>query len=117
VPETVPPRAEGEPLVDFVLRLLDTLDPANPISDRKNGSISDAELSAIEDQQDSRTPATFGDRQSVIGTPTYIARLILSRLSESEIREIEILSQNDLPALLKGFRNQFPVVASRRRGR
>jgi len=68
--ESFDARAEGELLVEFVLRLLTALDPAG-------------------------FPST--DCQA------HTVRTILSRLSDSEIRKIKILSQTDIPALLEAL--------------
>jgi hypothetical protein len=93
--ETLPSRVEGEPLVEFVLRLLSALDPAGPIPNEGQ------RLTSESDKQ-----------RAMIETPTYIARLILSRLSESEIAKLARMRENDIPALLNALRDRSQTVAS-----
>jgi hypothetical protein len=90
--ETLPSRVDGEPLVEFVLRLLSALDPAAPVP--------------IERQKDRSSTSEFDSQTSIIETPTYMARLILSRLSELEIGRLERMLRTDLLALLKALRNR-----------
>jgi hypothetical protein len=85
-PETLPSRGEGEPFVEFVLRLLNALDPA--------------EFLPIEDHEDDRSTSESDKQTSKIETPTFVARLILIRLSESEMAKLDIMLGEDLPALL-----------------
>lgn len=93
--ETLPSRVEGESLVEFVLRLLSALDPAGPIP--------------IEGQ---RFTSESDKQGAMIETPTYIAGLILSRLSESEIAKLAGMRENDAPALLNALRDPSRTVAS-----
>ena len=98
VPENLPSRAEGEPLVEFVLRLLNVLDPV--------------ELVPIEGQDDDRWISESDKQTSKIETPTFVARLILSRLSESEIGKLDRVLDEDLPALLDALRRRSQTVAN-----
>jgi len=80
--ESFDARAEGELLVEFVLRLLTALDPAGfPSSDCQ----------------------------------PHTVRTIVSRVSDSEIRKLKILSQTDIPALLEALQ-LLPTVISDGRG-
>jgi len=99
--ETLPSRVDGEPLVEFVLRLLSALDPAGPMP--------------IEGQKDDSSTSESDSHASMIETPTYIARLILSRLSELEIGKLESMRETDLLALLKALRNRSQTVPKKRR--
>ena len=106
VRESPPARGEGESFVEFVLRLLDAygLDQhAEPISDVKHGSV-DPGLLPIEGQKDDSTSES--DKQTSMIEPTFMARLILSRLSELEIGRLERMRDDDIPALLNAFRNR-----------
>jgi hypothetical protein len=38
--------------------------------------------------------------------------MILSRLSNSEIRKLEVLSQTDIPALLEALQRRLPTVSN-----
>src|SRR5437870_1209154 len=99
--ETLPSRVDGEPLVEFVLRLLSALDPAGPIP--------------IEGQKDGSSTSESDSQTSMIETPTYMARLILSRLSELEIGKLERMRETDLLALLKALRNRSHTVPKNKR--
>lgn len=104
--ETLPSRVDGEPLVEFVRRLLSAhgADDAEPISDVNHGSVDPAKLLPIEGQK-GRSLTSESDKQtSMIEIPTFIARLILSRLSESEIGQLQ-------SALLNALRNRSQTVA------
>jgi hypothetical protein len=80
--ESLDARAEGELLVEFVLRLLTALDPAGlPSPDCQ----------------------------------PHTVRTILSRLRDSEIRKLKILSQTDIPALLEALQ-LLPIVIDHGRG-
>jgi hypothetical protein len=82
--ESVPPRGEGETLLEFVLRFLSTYgfaQHAEPISDLKHGLIN-AEM----------------------------IELVLSRLSESETRELERMYAEDKHALKKALWDRFRTV-------
>jgi hypothetical protein len=100
--ETLPSRTEGEPLVEFVLRLLNALDPAG--------------LLPMERQEDNRLTSESDKQTSKIETPTYIARLILSRLSESEIGKLDRILDEDFPALLDAIRRRSQTVANNNSG-
>jgi len=97
---TLPSRAEGEPFVDFVLRLLNTLDPAGTIPG--------------EGQEGDRSASESDKQTSKIETPAFVARLILSRLSKSEIGKLDRMLDEDLPALLDALRGRSHIVAKRR---
>ena len=89
--ESLPPRGDGETLLEFVLRFLTTYgfgQLGEPISD--NGLIceSDEEGSAPE-------------------TPLDMIDMVLSHLSELEIREIERMYAEDKDALLEALGNRF----------
>lgn len=96
----VPSRAEGEPFVEFVLRLLNTLDPAG--------------VPPIKGQEDDLSASGSDKQTSKIETPTFVARLILSRLSKSEIGKLGRMLDEDLPALLDALRGRSCLVAKRR---
>jgi hypothetical protein len=48
----------------------------------------------------------------MIETPASMARLILSRLSESEIAKLTRMRENDIPALLNALRDRSQTVAN-----
>ena len=78
VRESLPALGEVETFVERVLRLLDAYGfdlHAEAISDAKNGSISDS--------------TSESNRQMSMVDPAFMARLILSRLSELEIGQLE----------------------------
>jgi len=102
VPENLPSRAEGEPLLEFVLRLLNALDPAG--------------LQPLEGQEDVHSTSESDEQTSKIETPTYIARLILSRLKESEIGKLDIMLDEDLPAVVRALRGRSQTVAKNQSG-
>jgi hypothetical protein len=93
--ESLPSRAEGETLVEFVLRLLSALDPAGPVPS--------------EGQQDGSLTSE-SDKETSIIEPIYMARLILSRLTESELHRLERMRETDIPALIKTLRNPPQTV-------
>ena len=95
---SLPSRAGGEPLVQFVLRLLTTLDPVG--------------FPSHECQEECPVTSESDKRTSQTETPTHIARMILSRLSNSEIRKLEVLSQTDIPALLEALQRRLPTVSN-----
>jgi hypothetical protein len=97
--ETPPSRVEGETFVEFVLRLLSALDPAGPIP--------------IEGQQDDRLTSDSDEQTSILKTPIDMVRLVSTRLSESEISELERMHDEDIRAVLKALRNQSQTVAKR----
>ena len=99
---TLPSRAEGEPFVEFVLRLLNTLDLAGTIPS--------------EGQEDDRSASESDKQTSKIDTPAFVARLILNRLSKSEIGKLDRMLDEDLPALLDALRGR-PRIVAKRRGR
>lgn len=116
--ESIPTRGEGETFVEFVLRLLDAygLDHhAEPISDVKYGSVDPAGPIPIGGQEDGSLTSESDSQTSMIETPTYIARLILSRLSESEIGKLKRMRDEDIPALLNALRNRSQTVAKSER--
>jgi hypothetical protein len=89
--ESVPPRGEGETLLEFVLRLLSAHgfpQHAEPVPDVKHGLI-------ITDVIDS----------------------VLSRLSESETSELERMYAEDEHSLLEALGNRFRAVFKLPRGR
>jgi len=94
--ESPPSRAEGETLVEFVLRLLSALDPAGPVL-------------PIEGQQDGSLTSE-SDKETSIIEPIYMASLILCRLTESELHRLERMRETDIPALLKALRNPPQAV-------
>jgi hypothetical protein len=82
--ESIPARGEGETLVEFVLRFLSAYgfaQHAEPIPTAKHGVIN-----------------------------TEMIDLVLSRLSESEERELERMYAEDKHALLESLGNQFRTV-------
>jgi len=89
--ESVPPRGEGETLLEFVVRFLGAHgfpQHAEPIPDVKHGLIS-----------------------------TDMIDLVLSRLSESEVSEIERMYAEDKHALLEALGNRFRAAQKLPRGR
>lgn len=97
VRESIPPRGEGETFVEFVLRLLDEygLDQhVEPNSDVKHVSVDDS--------------TSESNEQTSMIEPAFMARLILSRLSESEIGQLEKICDDRIPVLLNAFRNLPP---------
>jgi hypothetical protein len=113
--ESLPARGEGETLVEFVLRLLSAhgLDQhAEPISDVKHGSVVPAGPIPIKGQKDGSLTSESDKQTSMIETPASMARLILSRLSESEIAKLTRMRENDIPALLNALRDRSQTVAN-----
>jgi len=82
--ESVPPRGEGETFIEFVLRLLSAHG-----FDQNAESISDV-------------------KYGLINTDTI--DLVLSRLSESETRELERMYDEDKHALMKALGNRLRTV-------
>jgi hypothetical protein len=85
-----PPRGEGETLVEFVLRFLSACgfdQQAEPISDLKHDLIN-----------------------------TDMIDLVLSRLSESEARELERMYAEDKHAVLEALENRFRIVLKPKSG-
>jgi hypothetical protein len=113
---TLPSRVDGEPLVEFVLRFLTPycLDDAEPVSDVKHGSVDPAGPLPINSQQDDRVISESDEQTSIIETPIDMVRLVLTRLSESEISELERMHGKDIRVLLKALRNQSHTVVKRR---
>jgi hypothetical protein len=117
--ESVPPQGEGETFLEFVLRCLSAYGfdhHAEPISDVKHDSVDPAAPIPIGFQKDGSLTAESDSRTSMSETPTYIARLILSRLTESEIGKLERMCDDDIPALLKALRNQSQTVVKENSG-
>jgi hypothetical protein len=112
--ESIPLRGDGETFVEFVLRLVDAygLDlRAEPTSDAKNGSV-DPGLLPLEDQKDNSTSES--NKQMSMIEPTFMARLILSRMSELEIGQLERICDDDIPALLNALQNQSHYLRQER---
>jgi len=91
VRESIPPRGEAETFVEFVLRILHVYGLDQHAKDAKLGQKDDA--------------VSESNKQTSIIEPAFMARLILSRLSESEIGQLERMCDDDIPALLNAFRN------------
>ena len=91
VRESIPPRGEAETFVEFVLRILDAYGLDQHAKDAKLG------------QKD--YAVSESNKQTSIIEPAFMARLILSRLSEAEIGQLERMCDDDIPALLNAFRN------------
>ena len=91
VRESIPPRGEAETFVEFVLRILDVYGLDQHAKDAKLGQKDDA--------------VSESNKQTSIIEPAFMARLILSRLSEAEIGQLERMCDDDIPALLNAFRN------------
>ena len=117
--ESILQRGEGETFVEFVLRLLDAYDldqHAEPIPDVKHGSV-DSGLLPLEGQKDDAT--CDSKQQMPMIEPAFMARMILSRLSELGIGQLELMCDDDIPALLDALqkrshylrqeRNQMPT--------
>jgi hypothetical protein len=101
--KSIPPRGEGERFVEFVLRLLYAygLDHyAQPISEVKYGPVGRMPIGS---QKDGRLTPESDSQTSMIETPAYIALLILSRLSESEIGTLRRMQDEDILALLNAL--------------
>src|ERR1017187_7796394 len=112
--ESLPARWEGETFVERVLRLLDAygLDlHAEPISDAKNASV-DSGLLPLEGQKDDATSESY--KQMSMVEPAFMARLILSRMSELEIGQLERICDDDIPALLNALQNQSHYLRQER---
>jgi len=82
----LPSRVTGETVRRIRARLLNALDPAG--------------LLPIEGKKDDRLTSEFDMQHRRLKPPAFVARLILRRLSESEIRKLEILSGTDLLTVL-----------------
>src|ERR1019366_871010 len=94
VRDSIPPRGEGETFVEFVILPQDAygLDQHVELnSDVKHVSVDD--------------PTSESDKQTSTIEPAFMARLILSRLSEWEIGQLEKMCDDGIPALLNAFRN------------
>jgi hypothetical protein len=114
--ETLPSRLNGEPLVEFVLRLLSELgldQHAESISDVKRSSINPADPLPFESKQDDRLTSESYEQTSIIETPVDMVGLVSTRLNESEISELERIHGKDLRALLKVRQNQSQTVIKR----
>jgi hypothetical protein len=102
--ESLPARWEVETFVERVLRLLDAYDldqHAEPNSDVKHGQKGDATCDS--------------NQQMSMIEPAFMARMILSRLSESEIRQLERVCDDDIPALLNALQHQSHSFAKNER--
>jgi hypothetical protein len=114
--ETLPSRLDGEPLVEFVLRLLSALgldQHVESISDVKHGSAYPADPLPFESKRDDRLISESDEPTSIIETPIDMVRLVLARLSDSEISELERMHGEDIRALLKALQNQSQMVVKR----
>jgi hypothetical protein len=118
--KSVPPQCEGETLLEFVDRFLSAygLDQqpcerhqsspqGEDISDAKRASTDPASPFPTRIQEDTSFASESPNDSSVIETPTYFARLILSRLSKSETGKLGRMREDDIAALLKALKNQF----------
>src|SRR5208282_2734158 len=102
--ESIPPLSKGETLLEFVNRFLSAygLDQnAEHISDAKPASVDALSHIPIQIQDDGSFPCELPNQSSMIETSTFFARLILSRLSESEIGKLGRMCDDDIAALLK----------------
>lgn len=107
--ESIPPQGEGETFVEFVTRFLSAYgfdQPAEPQSDEKHGSVDRAGLLPIGGYGWSLTSESL-NQSSMFETPTYFARLILSRLTESETGKLGRMRDEDIVALLKVLAIRF----------
>ena len=98
--ESLPPRGDGETLLEFVLRFLSAYgfhEHGEPISDSGLICESDEEGSAPK-------------------TPLDMIDLVLSHLSELEIRELERLYAEDEHALLEALGNRFRAILAPQSG-
>ena len=98
--ESLPPRGDGETLLEFVLRFLSACgfhEHGEPISDSGLICESDEEGSAPK-------------------TPLDMIDLVLSHLSELEIRELERLYAEDEHALLEALGNRFRAILAPQSG-
>jgi hypothetical protein len=94
--ESLDARAEGESLIEFVVRLLGAFDQTG--------------IASHECQEECPVTSESDKETALLETPTHMARLILSRLSDSEIRKLNVLSQTDIPALLEALQLCLPTV-------
>jgi len=116
--ESIPPKGESETFVEFVNRFLSAYgfdQPAELPSDEKHGLVDPSGLIPIGGQEDGSLTSEFGEHRSIIETPTYFARLILSRLSESEIGKLGRMRDEDVVALLKALAIRFLTLRSKGR--
>jgi hypothetical protein len=99
-----------------VLRLLSAhgINHAEPIPNLKHGSVDSAELLPIEGQKDEFL-TSGSDKQTPMIEPTHLARLILSRLSESEIGKLEGMHAEDMAVFLEALQNRFDAVMRNKR--
>jgi hypothetical protein len=111
--ESIPPQGEAETFVEFVNRFLSAYgfdQPAEPHSDEKHGLVDPAGLIPIGGREDGILISEFDEHTSIIETPTYFARLILSRLSQSEIGKLGRMRDEDIVALLKALAIRFLIL-------
>lgn len=80
---------------------------AEHISDAKPVTVDPPSHIPIQIQEDGSFPRELPNQSSMIETSTFFARLILSRLSESEIGKLGRMREDDIAALLKVLENQF----------
>jgi hypothetical protein len=102
--ESITPCGKGETLLEFVDRSLSAYglnQHAEHISDAKHASVDPASPIPIQIQGDGSSSPEFPNQSTMIETPTFFARLILSRLSESEIGNLGRMREDDIAALLK----------------
>jgi hypothetical protein len=106
------PQGEGETFVEFVSRFLCAYgfdQPAEPHSDKAHGSV-DATRPTTMGSQESSSFTSESHNQSLIEPPAAFARLILSRLSESETGKLGRMRDEDIAALLKVLAIRFPTL-------
>ena len=111
--KSIPLKGESETFVEFVNRFLSAYGsdyPAEPLSDEEHGLVDPAGLIPIGGQEDGSLASEFDEHTSIIKTPTYFARLILSRLSQSEIGKLGRMRDDDVVALLKALAIRFLIL-------
>lgn len=103
------PQSEDETFVEFVSRFLSAYgfdQPAEPHSGEAHGSVDPARPTLMGGQEECSLTSE-SHNQSLIETPTAFARLILSRLSESETGKLGRMRDEDIMALLKVLAIRF----------
>jgi hypothetical protein len=117
--ESIPPQGEGETFVEFVSRFLNAYgfdQPAEPHSNEAHGSVEPARPTSIGGQEECSLTSE-SHNQSLIETPTAFARLILSRLNESETGKLGRMRDQDIAALLKVLAIRFLTLRPKGRCR
>jgi hypothetical protein len=111
---SIPPQGEGGRSVEFVNRFLSAYgfdQPAEPHSNETHDSMDPVRLMPIGGQEDGSLNSELDEHTSIIETPAYFARLILSRLSQPEIEKLGRMRNQDIAILLMALGRVFSFKA------